>query len=54
VLLGRRVILLLEGLDRAPLASALAARGRTDFLLVALPLPIRGATGSWLRPIAIL
>jgi kynurenine formamidase len=53
-LLVRRGIHLLEWLDLDPLASALAARGRTDFLLVALPLPIRGATGSWLRPIAIL
>ncbi|HEU4571694.1 MAG TPA: cyclase family protein [Candidatus Limnocylindrales bacterium] len=53
-LLVRRGVHLLEWLDLDPLAAALDARGRADFLLVALALPIRGATGSWLRPIAIL
>jgi kynurenine formamidase len=53
-LLVRRGIHLLEWLDLDPLAAALAERRRSDFLLIALPLPIRGATGSWIRPIAIL
>jgi len=53
-LLTRRGIHLLEWLVLDPLAEALAARGRTDFLLVVLPLRIRGATGSWVRPVAVL
>lgn len=53
-LLVRRGIHLLEWLDLDPLATELRARTRAEFLLVALPLRIRGATGSWLRPIAIV
>lgn len=53
-LLVHRGIHLLEWLDLDPLAAALAPLGRTDLLLVVLPLRIRGATGSWVRPIAIL
>ncbi len=41
---------LLEGLVLAPLA----ARGRSSFLFVTAPLPIVGATGSPVAPIAIL
>jgi kynurenine formamidase len=32
----------------------LAASGATSFMLICLPLKIRGATGSWVRPIAII
>jgi kynurenine formamidase len=53
-LLTRRGIHLVEWMDLDPLASALAAHGRADFLFIALPLRITGATGSWVRPIAIL
>jgi len=48
-LLQRRGIHLLEWLD----LEAFAGSGRTEFLFVATPLKIRGATGSWLRPVAI-
>lgn len=53
-LLTRRGIHLLEWLVLDELADALAARSRTDFLLVVLPLRLRGATGSWVRPVAVL
>lgn len=53
-LLVHRGIHLLEWLDLDGLARRLDERGRTDFLLVVLPLPIVGATGSWVRPIAVL
>lgn len=53
-LLTRRGIHLVEWLDLDPLATALAEHERTDFLFVALPLRITGATGSWVRPIAII
>lgn len=53
-LLTRRGIHLLEWLVLDELADALAARDRTDFLLVVLPLRLRGATGSWVRPVAVL
>lgn len=43
-------IALLEGLVLAPLA----AEGVSEFLFVCAPLPIRGATGSPLNPVAIL
>ncbi len=48
-MLIERGIHLLEILDLDELASA----GATEFCLIALPLRIRGATGSWLRPVAI-
>ena len=48
-LLLRRGIHLLEWLD----LEGLAGSGRREFLFVAAPLKIRGATGSWLRPVAI-
>jgi kynurenine formamidase len=48
-LLMRRGIHLLEWLDLA----ALAGSGRHDFLFVAAPLKVRGASGAWLRPIAV-
>ena len=53
-LLTRRGIHLLEWLDLEGLAAALSARDRTDFLLVVLPLRLRGATGSWIRPVAVV
>ncbi len=48
-LLVERGIHLLEWLHLNELASA----GRSEFLIVASPLKIRGGTGSWLRPVAI-
>lgn len=48
-LLVRRGIHLLEWLD----LEGLAGSGRHEFLFVAAPLKLRGATGSWLRPIAV-
>ena len=53
-LLTRRGIHLVEWMDLDPLASALAEHDRTDFLFIAVPLRIRGATGSWVRPIALI
>jgi kynurenine formamidase len=53
-LLVHRGIHLLEWLDLERLVAELGRRRRADFLLVALPLRIRGASGSWIRPIAIL
>jgi kynurenine formamidase len=41
---------LIEGLVLAPLAEA----GASSFLFMAAPLPIRGATGSPLAPLAVL
>ncbi len=43
-------ILLLEGLVLAPLA----AEGVSEFLFLAAPLPIHGATGSPVNPVAVL
>lgn len=42
-------IYIIENLD----LEELAAEGVREFLFVALPLPIAGATGSPLRPLAI-
>ncbi|HET9085226.1 MAG TPA: cyclase family protein [Candidatus Limnocylindrales bacterium] len=53
-LLTRRGIHLVEWMDLDPLATTLAEHGRTDFLFIAVPLRIRGATGSWVRPIALI
>lgn len=53
-LLTRRGIHLIEWMDLDPLAGRLATAGRTDFLFMVAPLRIPGATGSWVRPIAIL
>lgn len=49
-MLYRRGVHLLEWLDLEPLREA----GATEFLFCALPLKIRGATGSWIRPVAIV
>jgi kynurenine formamidase len=49
LLLIERGIYILESLDLEPLARA----GVREFLFVALPLSIRGATGSMLDPVAI-
>jgi kynurenine formamidase len=53
-LLTRRGIHLIEWMDLDPLASSLGTSGRVDFLFMVSPLRIPGATGSWVRPIAIL
>ena len=53
-LLTRRGIHLVEWMDLEGLAGALAEHERNDFLFVALPLRITGATGSWVRPIAVI
>ena len=53
-LLTRRGIHLVEWMDLDSLATALTGHERTDFLFIALPLRITGATGSWVRPIAII
>ena len=53
-LLTRHGIHLVEWMDLDPLATALAEHERTDFLFIAVPLRITGATGSWVRPIAVL
>lgn len=53
-LLTRRGIHLVEWMDLDALAAALAEHERTDFLFIAVPLRITGATGSWVRPIALI
>jgi kynurenine formamidase len=53
-LLTRRGVHLVEWMDLDLLASALAEHERTDFLFIAVPLRITGATGSWVRPIALI
>ena len=53
-LLTRRGIHLIEWMDLDPLAAALVEHDRTDFLFIALPLRISGATGSWVRPVALM
>ena len=50
VLVVERGVHLLEILD----LELLAASGSREFLLICLPLKIRGGTGSWVRPIAIV
>lgn len=49
-MLYHRGVHLLEWVDLEPLRAAAA----TTFLFVCTPLKIKGATGSWVRPIAIL
>ena len=49
LLLIERGIYIMEGLD----LEAIAAAGMREFLFVALPLAIRGATGSMIDPVAI-
>ena len=44
---------MLDNCDLEALADAAAERGRWEFLLMAAPLPIPGATGSPLNPIAV-
>jgi kynurenine formamidase len=53
-LLTRRGIHLVEWMDLDELATALEDHHRTDFLFIALPLRMTGATGSWVRPIAVI
>jgi kynurenine formamidase len=50
LLLIERGIYIMESLDLEELAAA----GATEFLFVALPLRIRGATGSMIDPVAVL
>ena len=49
-MLYRRGVHLLEWIDLEPLHET----GASEFLFCALPLKIRGATGSWIRPIAVI
>lgn len=49
-MLFKRGVHLLEWVDVAPLR----ANGVTTFLFVCLPLKLQGATGSWVRPVAVL
>jgi kynurenine formamidase len=51
VILG---IHLLHNLKLEDLATDLADKGRTDFMLIAAPLPLPGGTGSPLAPVAII
>ena len=44
--------MLFDNCDLEALADAAAARKRWDFLLTAAPLPVKGATGSEINPIA--
>lgn len=53
VLLHRHGVPLIENLDLAPLASALAGN-RSTFLLLFAPLPLVGSTGSPVTPVAVL
>ena len=53
-LLTRRGIHLVEWMDLDALSSTLAEHERTEFLFIAVPLRITGATGSWVRPIALI
>ncbi|MFI8293395.1 cyclase family protein [Streptomyces sp. NPDC085614] len=45
---------IVETMRLTGLAEAAARRGRADFLLVLAPLPVVGATGSPVRPLALL
>jgi kynurenine formamidase len=47
-----RGVLLFDNCDLEALAAAAAERHRYDFLLTAAPLPVKGATGSPINPIA--
>jgi kynurenine formamidase len=47
-----RGVLLFDNCDLEALATAAAERHRYDFLLTAAPLPVKGATGSEINPIA--
>ena len=49
-LLVERGVHLLEIVD----LESIARDALTEFLFIALPLRIKGGTGSWLRPIAII
>ena len=49
-MLYHRGVHLLEWIDLEPLRAANVA----TFLFVCTPLKIKGATGSWVRPIAVL
>jgi kynurenine formamidase len=49
LLLIERGIYIMEGLD----LEEVAAEGIREFLFVALPLAIRGATGSMIDPVAV-
>jgi kynurenine formamidase len=53
-LLRGRGIYLAELMDLDPLAAALAAAGRAEFLFMLAPLPFVGAVGSPVAPVAVL
>jgi len=53
-LLWRHGIHLAEMLWLEELAAALAAEDRSDFLFIALPLPVHGGTASPVNPVAVL
>jgi len=48
-----RGVLLFDNCDLEEVATAAAARHRWEFLLTSAPLPIKGATGSPVNPIAV-
>ncbi|MBN9618526.1 MAG: cyclase family protein [Actinobacteria bacterium] len=47
-------VALIDNAVLEPLAVACAAQGRTDFMLVASPLPVEGGTGSPVNPLVVL
>jgi kynurenine formamidase len=53
-LLHRHGVPLIENLELAALAGALAEAGRATFLLLFAPLPLVGSTGSPVTPVAVL
>ncbi|MTD14834.1 cyclase family protein [Nakamurella sp. YIM 132087] len=54
VLLHRYGVPLIENLELAPLAGALAAAGRSAFLFVFAPVPLVGSTAAPVTPVAVL
>ena len=47
-------VALLDNVLLEPLAAACVAEGRSDFLLLVLPLPVEGGTGGPVNPVAVL
>jgi hypothetical protein len=46
-------VTLLDNSLLQPLAEACAEEGRNEFLLMVLPLPVEGGTGSPVNPVAM-
>ncbi len=46
-------LMLLANLDLDEVAREMAVRNRVTFFFVAAPLPLQGATGSLINPLAI-